>query len=197
MLKHTPFSVFQQYPENNFIQYICSELNNANRVDIVWYQFFDNSLKNTMKDKGDRGIGSKSSPQTAVPSNSKKNSKKKFLKKKSKNFLRNSKNKIELLDFVTKTLSGYQFGTKEVHITKGNTISTVAVIGTNLMDIAHEKADTRLMMHLLDAAEKAMKANIIRKVDSYIRTIVLGKFKLITQIHSYLSVCVRSKVKCI
>lgn len=187
MLKHTPFSVFQQYPENNFIQYICSELNNANRVDIVWYQFFDNSLKNTMKDKGDRGIGSKSSPQTAVPSNSKKNSKKQFLKKKSKNFLRNSKNKIELLDFVTKTLSGYQFGTKEVHITKGNTISTVA----------HEKADTRLIMHLLDAAEKAMKANIIRKVDSYIRTIVLGKFKLITQIHSYVSVCVRSKVKCI
>ena len=118
-----------------------------------------------------------------------------ILKKKSKNFLRNSKNKIELFDFVTKTVSGYQFGTKEVHITKGNTISTVAVTGTNLMDIEHEKADTRLVMHLLDAAEKRMKANIIRKVGSCILTIVLGKFKLITEIHGYLSVCVRSKVK--
>ena len=63
------------------------------------------------------------------------------------------------------------------------------------MDTAHEKADTRLIMHLLDAAEKGMKANIIRKVDNYILTIVLGKVKLITQIHGYLSVCVRSKVK--
>lgn len=101
-----------------------------------------------------------------------------------------------MFDFVTKTLSGYQFGTKEVHITKGNTISTVAVTETNLIDIAHEKADARLIMHLLDAAEEGMKANIIRKVDSYIRTIVLGKFKLTAQIHGYLSTCVRSKVKC-
>ena len=104
LLKHTPFSVFQQYPENSFIQYICSELNNANRVDIVWYQFFDGSLKNAIKHKRDRGIRSKSSPQTAVPSNSKKNSKKESLK------TLNFKNKIELFDFVTKTVSGYQFG---------------------------------------------------------------------------------------
>ena len=45
MLKPAPFSTFQQYAENSLMQYICAELNNVNRVDIVWDQYLDNSLK--------------------------------------------------------------------------------------------------------------------------------------------------------
>ena len=114
LLKHTPFSVFQRYPENNFIQYICSELNNANRVDIVWYQFFDNSLKNAIKDKRDRGIGSKSSPQTAVSSNSKKYSKKKILKKKNpKTFYEILKTKLNCLILLQKLFLGISLELKK------------------------------------------------------------------------------------
>ena len=31
------------------MQYICAELNIINRVDIVWDQYFDNSLTNTTR----------------------------------------------------------------------------------------------------------------------------------------------------
>ena len=70
-------------------------------------------------------------------------------------------------------------------------MSTVAVAGTNSMDnCTHEQADTRLIIYLLDAAEKGMKNIIIRTVDSDIFTIVLGQFELITQNHYNLSVYV-------
>ena len=68
---------------------------------------------------------------------------------------------------------------------------TVAVVGANSMDICtHEEADTRLIMYLLDAAEKGVKNIIIRTVDNDILTIVLGYFELITQNQENLSVCV-------
>ena len=68
---------------------------------------------------------------------------------------------------------------------------TVVVAGTNTMDICtHEEADRRLIIHLLDTAEKGMKNIIIRTVDSDILAVVLEQFELITQKHDHLSVYV-------
>ena len=87
-----------------------------------------------------------------------------------------------MFDFLIKTVSEYQFGNKEAHINNQNTMSTIAVAGTNSTDICiHGEADTRLLIHLLDEAEKRMKNIVIWTVDSDILTIVLGQFELITQ----------------
>ena len=62
-------------------------------------------MENTTRDERSEEIRGKLSPQTAAPSN--------WL-----DFLPNSKNKIELSDFVAQAVSEYRFGNKEVHITK-------------------------------------------------------------------------------
>ena len=137
-----------------------------------------NALINKTREKCGRGIRRKVSLQTAIPCNW-------------KEFLHNSKSKIELFDFLTKPVSEYQFENKEVQITNRNTMLTVAVAGTNSIDIyTHKEADTRIIIRLLDAAEKGMKNIIIRTVDSDILRIVLGQFELTRQKHNNLSVCV-------
>ena len=123
LLKPAPFSTFPQYAENILIRYICAEWNNVNRVDIVWDQYFDNSLKNTPRKKRGGGIRRKVCPQKAITSNC-------------KDFLRK---KIKLLDFLTKTVSEYQFENKEVQITKQNIILKIAL--TETMDICTHEGD--------------------------------------------------------
>ena len=122
-----------------------------------------NSLKNPTRKKCGGEIRRKVSPEKAIPSNC-------------KDFQRK---KIKLFDFLTKTVSEYQFENKEVQITKQNTILKIAL--TETMDICTNEGDTRIIIHLLDAAEKRMKNVIIRIVDSDILRIVLGKFEQIRQ----------------
>ena len=89
------------------------------------------------------------------------------------------RNKIELFDFLTKDISEYQFENKEVQITKRNTMLTVAVAGANSMDIwTHEEADTRIIVHLLDAAEKGIKNIFIRTVNSDTHNGIGRRFEL-------------------
>ena len=73
-----------------------------------------------------------------------------------------------MLDFLTKTVSEYQFENKEVQITKQNIILKIALT---------ETMDTRIIIHLLRGAEKQMKNVIIRIVGGDILRIVLGKFE--------------------
>ena len=165
MLKPAPFSTSRQYAENILIRCICAEWNNVNRVDIFWDQYFDNSLKNTTRKKRGGEIRRNVSPQKAIPINW-------------KDFLRN---KIKLFDLLTKAVSEYQFENKEVQITTQNTIFTIALAGTNSMDICTHEGNTRIIIHLLDTAEKQMK-----NIDSDIIRIVLGQFELIRQKHDFM-----------
>ena len=80
-----------------------------------------------------------------------------------------------MFDFLTKTVSEYQFENKEVQITKQNIILTIAL--TETMNIYTHEWDTRIIIHLLRGAEKQMKNVIIRIVGSDILRIVLGKFE--------------------
>ena len=80
-----------------------------------------------------------------------------------------------MLDFLTKTVSDYQFENKEVQITKQNIILKIAL--TETMDICTHEGDTRIIIPLLRGAEKQMKNVIIRIVGGDILRIVLGKFE--------------------
>ena len=56
---------------------------------------------------------------------------------------------------------------------------TVAVAGTNSMDIwTHEEADTRIIVHLLDAAEKGIKNIFIRTANSDTHNGIGRRFEL-------------------
>ena len=72
LLKSAPFSLhfslhFLSICRNNLIQYICVELTNVNFIDIVWNQYFDKSLKNTIRGKRAGGVRRKVTPQTVLP----------------------------------------------------------------------------------------------------------------------------------
>ena len=127
-------------------------------------------MKNSLRKKRGKGIRRKLHPQTTVPSNF-------------KGILRNSKNKIEFFDFLTKTVSDYQFGNhKEVYITTRNAMSTATVAENNSMDICtHEETDKRMVIHILDASETRIRKIIILTVDSDITTIMLEKFELVSK----------------
>lgn len=56
-----------------------------------------------------------------------------------------------MFDFLTKFVSEYQFENKEIYITERNTIAaTTETFG-------HLHAYTRMIIHLLDGAEKGMQ----------------------------------------
>ena len=56
MLKPIAAKTFDEYALNVFLSSVKGHLQNALRVDIIWDQYFDNSLKSQARDKRGKGI---------------------------------------------------------------------------------------------------------------------------------------------
>ena len=98
---------FDEYADSVFVEWIEKALHNSNRVDIIWDQYKPNSLKDSTREKRGKGIRKKVSGPTKLPSNF-------------QNFLRDSKNKEELFNFLsTKVSHSNSLSGKNVYITSG------------------------------------------------------------------------------
>ncbi len=91
-LKPCVSSTFDYYAHNVFLPYVFSQLNRASRVDIVWDQYFDNSLKSQTRSKRGKGIRRRVEASSSLPGNW-------------QEFLRVDANKIELFAFLVNCIS--------------------------------------------------------------------------------------------
>ena len=163
MLKQNTVKSFQEYAEEVFVKFIQWQLQSLNRIDIVWDQYLANSIKGSAREKCGVGVRWKVSAQSKIPSN--------WL-----NFLRDSNNKTELFAFLTKVASEkLSLEGKEIYVTSDKSVVSLCP-STSMPDCSHEEADTRIVVHVIDAIRKGMKSICIRTMDTDILIILISKF---------------------
>ena len=164
-LKTGTAKTFAEYSEKVFIPHLKSYLATTERLDIVWDQYLPNSLKAHTREKRGRarGIRRKVAAATKLPGNW-------------QDFLRDDKNKHELFEFLSNTVSCHEYPEgKLVIITAGEGVKS-NFFHFNMSACSHEEADTRIMIHLLNAIELGSRKVNIRTVDSDVIIILIGKF---------------------
>ncbi|KAK5916100.1 hypothetical protein CesoFtcFv8_001632 [Champsocephalus esox] len=134
-------------------------LKTSERVDVVWDTYITGSIKESTREKRGKGIQRKVPGQNKLPRNW-------------PHFLRDPMNKPELFTFLSSKIASTAWPVgKQVFITSG-----VRVVGTDtshfMLPCNHEEADTRIMIHLLDALEHGL----VRTVDTDVVVILIGKF---------------------
>ncbi len=68
-LKPLAIKTFEEYATIFFIPYLEERLENANRVDMVWDQYFHNSLKSQTRKKRGKGIRRRVEASSSLPNN--------------------------------------------------------------------------------------------------------------------------------
>lgn len=164
---------FGDYIHQVFIPYIKGQLRHVKRIDVVFDEYLDNSLKRFTRTKRGKGVRRRVEASTLVPI------------KGWQEFLRVDGNKKELFSIIAEHVSLVEFDQgKEVFITKGPQVlsSPLSCSTANLTPSNHEEADTRMLVHVTDAASSGHRRIAIRSVDTDVVVICIGSFYLLPQI---------------
>ena len=90
ILRPSSYKTFGEYASNVFVPYINRELQQACRVDIVWDQYFDNSLKAHTRESRISGPNGRIMVEPSTP-----------VRKNWQQFLRLSTSKVELFKLLS------------------------------------------------------------------------------------------------
>lgn len=157
---------FQQYFDQIIQPYIMMRLKTVDRVDLVFDQYMEESIKNETRQL--RGSG----PRVNVKSN--------VVMPKSFNcFLANSKNKEGLFGFIAENLSKIDLpaGKQIISTFKDKVISFNRNTFEPISPVTHEEADARLFLHVWHASEYSDHSKIsVKTVDSDVVVIALYVF---------------------
>ena len=69
MLKPGSAKTFQDYAKDVFLPYVKSQVDKAQRVDVVWDDYRPGTLKQQTREKRGKGVRRRMAPQNAVPQN--------------------------------------------------------------------------------------------------------------------------------
>ena len=134
MLKPGTSRTFEEYSEKVFKPYVTQQLQNRQRLDIVWDEYHTDSLKATARSHRGRGVRRRVKPDTRLPGNW-------------EAFLRNDENKAELFSYLAEQSVAVECQPhQQVVSTKGQNVisSRPRPDITNLAPCNQEEADTRL-----------------------------------------------------
>ena len=153
---------FQDYAKKRFLPYLEAVLKWSDRLDLVFDQYYDKSLKNAVREK--RGSGIRYKVQTKVK-----------LPPKWSDFLFVSENKKELFHFLAREIEQHKFETrKQVTVTMGSQVLTIN--SPPMQACTHEEADSRILIHILDGLEEGHNSFLVRTVDTDVVVICMAKF---------------------
>ena len=158
---------FQDYADTVFGSYILSQLQNADRVDIVWDVYMEDSLKATTREKRGKGVRRRVASTTVIPS-------------KWKDFLRLDENKTELFRFLSQhAIKIPVVDGKSIYATEGtNVLCSLADADLdNVVPCSQEEADTRIFLHASDAVNKGYRKLSVRTVDTDIVILAISMFR--------------------
>ena len=108
-LFETNCKTFADYAHDVFIKYVKSQLCSAQRIDIVWDNYLEGSLKAITRSRHGEGVRRCVLPDTRVSKNW-------------SSFLRNETNKTELFAFLTEQVTNLDYSPKEVVSTYGQEV---------------------------------------------------------------------------
>ena len=160
---------FLQYHQEVFMPYLLTQLNTTQRIDIIWDEYVDNSLKQSARNKRGNGPRRRVLANTPLPTNW-------------QAFLRNSDNKKELFGFLAHQTVQYVIPNKTIVTTvKQFVLSSPTMSTNNLQPCSHEEADTRIFVHVLDAVEQGHSKVMIRTVDTDVVILAIRVFVIINK----------------
>ena len=147
---------FSGYAAGSFIPYITAQLCHVNRLDIVWDEYLENSLKATTRCKRGSGVRQCVAADNKLPRNW-------------KEFLRVDQNKQELFKYLAECITSIDVE-KQVISTYGKQVLSIIPIPCNtigrLAPCSHEEADTRMLLHAADAVQCGYTKILLRTVDT-------------------------------
>ena len=158
---------FDDYAQKVVMTYIKNQLHPAKRVDIIWDQYFTDSL--TEKTRNDRGTGArrKVKPNGCLPNDW-------------PTFLRCSENKTELFEFLSKKLIKNIDMEKCLVVTFNDAILTNQP--TDLVPYTIEEAEERIFFHAKSVAQSNSKI-LVKTVDSDVVVIAISVYCRIPSLH--------------
>ena len=145
---------FEEYALIIFIPFINNQVQHVSRVDIVWDKYIQNSLKTQARKKHGKGIRRRVSASTNVPRNW-------------QQFLREEGNKTELFAFLVEHIRHILVTDKQIVTTNSSGVVCIPPKNTSyLAPCNHEKADTRMIVHLADALGDGFHKMMLRSSDT-------------------------------
>ena len=136
----------------------------SNRIDIVWDVYTQGSMKAATRESRGKGIGRRVERSSKMPSNW-------------KSFIRVNDSKTELFHLLAEEAPGRDLPQKQVFSTYGDKVLSAPRRGDKVQiePCSHEEADSRLVLHLLDAAHAGHENIMNRTCDADVVVIILSK----------------------
>lgn len=153
MLRPGTAKTFSDYEKHVFSPFIQTQLNRVHRLDVVWDEYFPDSLKAEARKKRGKGICRRVEPSSAIPG-------------KWDAFLRIDANKTELFSFLANRLATFSSDKQLITTHHTEVFCTQPRAVSGLSPCSHEEADTRILLHLEDAVNKGHTKISIRTVDT-------------------------------
>ena len=169
MLHSKTALTFQEYVETVFVTYLTTQLQSAARLDIVWDTYNENSLKKSARENRGSGARRRVAPSVKVPSNW-------------NSFLRVDDNKTELFKLLAEAVGSIDMPGKELYSTYGDSVVTRGARECieGLQPCSHEEADTRIFLHVLQAAKQHDRI-MIRTVDTDVFVLAVSQMQRIPE----------------
>ncbi|KAG1704380.1 Zinc finger protein 91 [Nymphon striatum] len=163
MLSVNAVGTFIEYANSVFLPHVVKQLENCQRIDVVWDTYLPNSIKESTREKRGKGVRRKVLGKNKIPGNW-------------NAFLCDPTNEQELFSFLSDIIATAELPSgKVVAITCGEKVEMNG--GVHLMETCdHEEADTRILIHLQDALQHGATTCLVRTVDTDVIVILIGKF---------------------
>ncbi|KAK3742923.1 hypothetical protein QZH41_015294 [Actinostola sp. cb2023] len=169
MLGPRTATTFQEYIDMIFKPFMLKQLETVKRVDIVWDVYKPDSLKKGAREKRGIGIRRRVLPSTRIPSNW-------------HSFLRVDDNKEELFHLLAEQSVLIHVEGKELYSTyeEKALCSSERHDLSNLEPCTQEEADTRILLHVLDASLSGHRKIMIRTIDTDVVVLAISIFHVIS-----------------
>ena len=156
---------FSDYVTQVFVPHIQNILKNIDRVDIVFDVYNEQSLKTSTREKRGSGVRKKVTLTTQISGNW-------------QSFLRNNNNKIELFSLLAEHAAGIEEDNKQVLCTLNEQVVCNAPVTDKsfLEPCTQEEADTRTLLHVVDAANKGHQRILTRTADTDVVVLAVACF---------------------
>jgi len=163
MLKPGTASTFSDYASHIFLPYITRQLEHVHRVDVVWDEYVHGSLKTYTRSVRGKGSRRRVESSNALPRNW-------------QEFLRNDENKSELFCFLSLQIAKLKTDTERQIIATyhKDVLCTQPRDTTGLAPCTQEEADTRIFLHVSDAAKHGYRKVMIHTVDSDVLVLAIA-----------------------
>ena len=152
MLKPGTARTFSDYASEVFLPHVMKQLQNVQRLDVVWDEYVHGSLKAYTRSTRGKGSRRRVESSNAVPKN--------WME-----FLRNDDNKTELFSFLSLKIANLETEGQIIVTHHKDVLCTQPRNTTGLAPSTHEEADTRMFLHVSEAVNHGYGRVMVRTVD--------------------------------